>query len=193
MTSNSRAPGGTARRAVVLGTPLLFYVVALVHPAHARAGSDQTRFVAVHVALAILWGMAGLMLWFLVDGSNGNAASAVRLLILPLVVAETMYVTFHGIARGAVIDAANGLTGNAQPTAAQLVNSLAGSRLAETLSLFAAALWLATVTALVLALRDRAPFQALVLLGLGGLLFTRSHVQPWGSAGMAIFLAGVVW
>jgi hypothetical protein len=122
---------------------------------------------------------------------SGAAASAVRILILPLVVAETMYVTFHGIARGVVIDAANGTAG--EQAATEIVNSVAGSGLTEALSLISAALWLATVAALVLALRPRAPLPALLLMGFGGVLFTRSHVQPWGSAGMAIFLAGVVW
>ena len=182
---------GVTRRIVVLATPLLFYVAAVVHPANASPGTDQTRFVAVHVALAVLWGMAGFMLWFLVDGVNGPAASAVRVLILPLVVAETMYVTFHGIARGAVIDAGRDAGNDA--AASQIVDSLSGSGLTEALSFISASLWIATVAALVLALRHRAPLPALVLMGLGGLLFTRSHVQPWGSAGMAIFLAGVVW
>ena len=47
--------------------------------------------------------------------------------------------------------------------------------------------------ALVLALRRQAPLPALLLLAVGGLLFAKSHVRPWGPAGMTAFLAGAVW
>jgi hypothetical protein len=59
----------------------------------------------------------------------------------------------------------------------------------------ASALWLAAMLSVVLALwrEGLAPRSALVLLAIGSAAFGRSHVRPWGAAGMAAVFAGVLW
>ena len=82
-----------------------------------------------------------------------------------------------------------------QRPAAELIHSVSHSALARPLYLVASLLWLAAMSAVVVALwsRTQAPRPALVLLAVGAAAFARSHVRPWGPAGMAAILAGVIW
>ena len=53
--------------------------------------------------------------------------------------------------------------------------------------------WFAAVVAATLALRGRVARSALILMGLGALVFAVGHPKPTGPIGMSLFLAGLMW
>jgi hypothetical protein len=182
--------GPVARRAVIFGGPVLFYFAALFHP---RLEAGETRFLVVHLAFPFLICLLAWTLVLLVDGVGGGLATLARALVIPFAVAYTAFSAVDGIALGAFAWKVADLPEAGQPTGVQLINSVSNSELERPLYLTAALLWLAAALAVVAALRRRAPVPALVLLVVGAALFAKSHVEPWGPAGMAAFLAGVVW
>jgi hypothetical protein len=181
------------RRSILFGGPFLVYLAGLVHPHSLRVGEETTRFVAVHLLLPALVCLLAGALWLLVDGVEGRAASLARVLVLPFAVAYTVFTTYDGIAVGMFVRKAGELPAVEQPAADALIGLVSQGRLADVLWLVAIGFWLATVAAIVVALRERAPWPALVLMAVGAAAFARSHVSPWGPAGMAAFFAGVVW
>jgi hypothetical protein len=133
------------------------------------------------------------MIVLLVDGVDGRAVTTARLLAVPFAVAYTLFTAFDGVAVGAFVWKANALPPVQRESAGNLIHSVSNSTLEHALYLVAALTWLVAVLAVIVALRRRAPLPALLLLGLGAAAFARSHVRPWGPAGMAAVLAGVVW
>ena len=80
----------TGRRVVLLGVPSLYVLLGLLHPtANPELGDDTDLFVRLHVAQLVLIAGLGAVLWLLVDGVTNRAATVVRVLILPFVVAYT--------------------------------------------------------------------------------------------------------
>jgi hypothetical protein len=183
--------GPVVRRAVIFGGPLLVYFAALFHPDELTAG-DST-FLVFHLAFPVLVCLLAWTLLLLVNGIEDPAATLARVLVIPFAVAYTVFATFDGIAMGAFAWKVNDLPEAGRATGVELVNSVSNSVLERPLYLVAGALWLAAVLAVVVALRRSAPVPALVLLLGGAALFAKSHVRPWGPAGMAAFLAGIVW
>jgi hypothetical protein len=186
-------PGHVLRRVAVFAGPLLVYIAVLIHPTGLRVGRDDRLFLGVHLAFPFLVCLLAWSLVLLVDGVENRAATAVRFLVIPFAVAYTAFATFDGIAIGTFVSKANGLPEGEQLSAARLIHSVSNSELEWPLYLFAGGFWLATVLAVVVALRREAPVPALVLLAVGAVLFAKSHVRPWGPAGMTAFLAGAVW
>jgi len=178
------------RRAVIFGGPLLFYVAALIHP---KLTAGSPRFLIFHLAFPFLICLLAWTLVLLVDGIEGGAAMLTRVLAIPFAVAYTTYATYDGVAIGAFGWKVTSLPAQAQSTGVQLINTVTGTHLGRALFLIAGLFWLAAVVAVVIALRHRAPWPGLVLLLVGAAIFAKSHVRPWGPAGMAAFLAGVVW
>ena len=181
------------RRSILFGGPFLVYAAGLVHPSSLVVGEPAGRFVAVHLVLPALVCLLAGALWLLVDGVEGRAASLARVLVLPFAVSYTVFTTYGGIAVGMFVYEAGKLPPGEQPAADALIARISHGTLEEVLWLTAIGFWLATVLAIVVALRGRAPWPALVLMAVGAVLFARSHVSPWGPAGMAAFFAGVVW
>src|SRR4051794_27334931 len=181
------------RRAAVIAGPLLFYVVGLIHPSGVTVGEDDALFLGVHLALPFVICLMAWSLVLLVDGLESRAATVARVLAIPFAVAYTAFTTFDGIAIGTFVAKANDLPAGAQPAAARLIHGVSHGKLEWPLYVTAALAWLAAALAVVVALRHRAPVPALVLMTVGAVVFAKSHVRPWGPAGMAAFLAGVVW
>jgi hypothetical protein len=190
---SGRRPGLLLRRVAVLAGPLLVYVAVLIHPTGLQVGRSDRLFLAVHLAFPVLICLLAWSLILLVNGVDNRAATAVRVLAIPFAVAYTAFATFDGIAIGTFVWKANDLPANQRLEAARLIHRVSNSELEWPLYLIAGGFWLATAFAVVIALRHRAPLPALVLLALGALLFAKSHVRPWGPAGMTAFLAGAVW
>jgi len=178
---------------VVVGAPLLAYVASLVHPRDLTFGDEAWLFTAVHLGLAVIICLLGWMVLLLVEGVHGAAATAARVLTVPFVVAYTAYTAFGGVALGAFVIEANALPVAEQQRAAELIHRVSDSPVEDALSAVASLLWLAVMLCVVVALRRQAPWPALALIALGAVGFARSHVWPWGPAGMGAVLAGVVW
>jgi hypothetical protein len=184
---------GRARWIVVFGAPLLAYVDSLLHPRQLYLGEDPWFFIGVHLAFTPILCLLAWMIVLLVDGVEGRPATAARLLAVPFAVAYTLFTAFDGVAIGAFVWKADALAPPQQQTAGNLIHSVSHSELERPLFLVASLFWFAAVMAVIVTLWRRAPRPALVLLGLGAAAFARSHVRPWGPAGMAAVLAGVVW
>ena len=180
------------RRAVIFGAPLLAYVAALLHP-HLMVGNDPWLFIGVHLALMMSVCLLAWMIVFLVEGIDGVAAITARVLAIPFAVAYTLFTAFGGVTIGAFVWKANELPAGEQQPAAALIHSVSHSALAHPLYLTASLLWLGAMLAVVAALWGQGPLPALALVAVGAAAFARSHVRPWGPAGMAAVLAGVIW
>jgi hypothetical protein len=184
------------RRAVLFGVPILYLVLGLLHPANPELGDETSLFVNLHIAqLFLIWGLAYL-LWLLVEGLDSPAARIARALILPFVIAYTALDAVLGIAWGIVVEKANELPVADQPAAGRLIDDLInGEPEARGLILYwgAGLLWLAVSLSAVVAIREKAPRPALVLMAIGAVVFALGHARPTGPIGMALFLAGLAW
>jgi hypothetical protein len=183
--------GPVVRRAVIFGGPFLAYIAALVHPKGLAPGERQ--FLVFHLAFPLLVCLLAWTLLLLLNGLDDTAATVARVLVIPFAVAYTTFVTFDGIAMGAFAWKVTELPREAWPAGVELVNTVSSSELERPLYLAAGLSWVAAVIGVAVALRRTAPWPALLLLVIGAALFAKSHVRPWGAAGMAAFLAGVVW
>lgn len=181
------------RRTVVFGAPLLAYVAGMLHPGRVLDAGDPWRFLGVHLAWPLVACLLAWMLILLVDGLEGTAATAARVLAIPFAVAYTLYTTYAGVAIGAFIWKEDELSAAQQPAAARLINSVIHSSISRPIHWVATALWVGGVLSVVVALRNRAPLPSLALVALGALAFAYRHEPPWGPSGMAVLLAGVVW
>jgi hypothetical protein len=185
------------RRVVLLGVPFLYVVLGLLHPtANPELGDDPSLFVNLHIAqLFLIMGLA-FVLWLLVEGVAGRAATVARVLIIPFVVAYTALDAILGIAWGIVVETANDLPVADQAGAGRLIDELiSGDPDPRGLLLYwgAGLLWLAVALAVVAALRPTAPLGAQVLMVLGAAVWTLGHAPPMGPVGMGLFLIGIAW
>lgn len=183
------------RRLVLFGVPLLYLVLGLLHPtSNPEVGDETGLFIGLHVAQLFLIGGLAYMLWLLVAGLEGRAATVTRALILPFVIAYTALDAVLGIAWGIVAAKANELPAADQPAAGRLIDELLGTDLLGLILYWGAGvLWLAVALAAVTALRKEAPRVTLVLVATGSIVFVLGHAQPMGPIAMALILAGVAW
>jgi hypothetical protein len=183
------------RRAILFGVPFLYVVLGLLHPMeNPELGDETSLFIGLHIAQLFLIGGLAYVLWLLVEGVDGRAATVARALILPFVVAYTALDSVLGIAWGIVAEKANELPADDQAAAGRLIDELLSTDpLGLILYWGAGLLWLAVALAVVAALRRHAPRPALVLMAMGAIVFTLGHARPVGPVGMALFLAGIVW
>ena len=193
MGSTRSSPG--LRRAVLLGVPLFYFVLGLLHPTtNPEVGDETGLFIGLHVAQLFLIGGLAAVLWLLVEGLESRAATVARVLILPFVIWYTALDAVLGIAWGIVARKGGELAVSDQAGAAQLVDALLEPEPLGYVFYFGAGLlWLATALAVITAIGRRAPTGALVLMGVGAAVFALGHAPPVGPIGMALFLAGVVW
>jgi hypothetical protein len=181
------------RRVVLFGAPTLGYLAGMLHPSHVLTDGDPWLYIGVHLAWPALACLLAWMFILLVQGIEGRAATATRVLSVPFAVSYTLFTAFAGVAIGAFVWKANELPLNEQPGAAAVIDSVMHSSLSTPIRILAEVLWLATVLVAVAALRRRAPWPALLLFTLGAASFAYRHERPWGPAGMAALLAGVIW
>ena len=63
----------TGRRLVLLGVPALYVLLGLLHPqANPELGDETDLFVGLHIAQLLLIMGLGYLLWFLVEGGEGD-------------------------------------------------------------------------------------------------------------------------
>jgi hypothetical protein len=183
------------RRAFLFSVPFLYVVLGLLHPMdNPELGDETSLFIGLHIAQLFLIGGLAYLLWLLVEGMDGRAATGARALILPFVVAYTALDSVLGIAWGTAAEKANELPAADQAAAGRLIDELLSADLRGLLLYWGAALlWLAVALAVVAALWGQAPRPALVLMAMGAVVFTLGHARPVGPIGMALFLAGIAW
>jgi len=190
-----RQRGTNLRRAVLVGVPLAYLVLGLLHPTENPEVGDATGlFIGLHLVQLVLIGGLAYVLWLLVGELDGRAASLARALILPFVILYTALDAVLGIAWGIVAREANELPVADRPAAGRLIEALLEPEPSGYVLYFGAGLlWLAAALAVVTALRGRAPTPSLVLMALGATVFALGHAPPVGPVGMSLFLAGIAW
>ena len=129
-----------------------------------------------------------------VEGLESRAATLTRAFILPYVILYTTLDAIAGLAMGEVVATANALPAADQAAAGRLIDDLREETITGYLFYAAVGLaWLGAAFSAIVAVRKRAPWPALALMGLGALIFAVGHPKPPGPAGMGLFLAGIVW
>ncbi len=183
------------RRGILFGVPFLYVVLGLLHPTSNPELGDETRFfIGLHVAQLVLIGGLAFMLWLLVEGIDGRAATLARILILPFVIVYTALDSVLGIAWGIAAEKANELPVGDQQAAGRLIDALLEPEPPGYILYFGAGLlWLAVALAVVTALRPRAPRAAVVLMAIGAIVFALGHARPIGPIGMTLLLVGIAW
>ena len=133
------------------------------------------------------------MLVQLVSDIDEAPARITRLLVIPMVIAFTLYTTYSGVAIGAIVWEGNRFPIARREPISDLIDYLTTNTLATTLRITAELLWAACAITAAIALRRRVPRPALGLFVIGALEFGYHHERPYGAAGMAALLASVVW
>jgi hypothetical protein len=196
--------GRWLRRIVMLGTPVLFAILSILHPVPRapRIMHDlQTGYgfwIGIHVAELFLFGLLGLTLWFLLEGLQGKAATLGRLAIIPFLVFYSAFESIVGIGTGLMAWRAQEVAGPEQAVGFQLVQHVWMSLLDPEvpvlyLYLIGDLSWLVSVIAAAVALRSAgASTIAVFLLASAGILFGIDHPFPMGTAAMICLFFAIV-
>ena len=171
-------PSTTTRSALLVGAPLAFAALLMLHP---MGGDDfatlvsenLTPWLAVHYGAAVLFPLMGYVIWVLIRDLRGRAATVARIAIPVYAVFYGAYEAAVGIATGVMTQRGDGAEAvNAIPT-----HPIVGE--GGLLSAVGSIAWITAITGAILALRAagvRPP--ALVLLGIG--TFMALHIPPIG-------------
>ena len=198
MSTQSSSP---LRRLVLLGTPLAFAIVTILHPTTGAGpgelGLPVTRWLTVHGLQVVLTVALAYCIWFLLDGIHNRAATTARLALPVFLVFFSTFDAVAGLATGWLGLAANRQTGVDQAgslrAAAELFNhnwltgnlSVAGS--------VTAIAWAIIAVASAVALRRAGADGLTVGLMAASVLFV-NHPVPTGTLGMlALFGAAFRW
>lgn len=173
-----RARHGRAWRGFLVAIPLVWIVVALVHPmgegdAYGELDGKVGIWLFVHFAQLVLALGVAFIFWLLLDGRTGTAATAARLAIPVWLVFFAAFDSVTGLATGLAAHHANGLSGAEQAGAASTVDYLMTNRITADFSpvwLLQAAAFLTIVIGTARALRSAGASRRLYLTMLAGTL-----------------------
>jgi hypothetical protein len=179
---------------VLFVTPLVWIVIALIHPDDPQP-SGQWLFV--HFAQLALAPFLALAVWTLLDGIRSQAANVSRFALVAWMVVFVAYDSVAGIATGLLARRAEGLAGAVQAAVSSAVDYLlnAGLLPGATILLTAAPVlaWLTTVIAAAVALHQAGAGKAVVAALCLSALFI-FHASYPAAIGLACFLiAAVLW
>ena len=189
----------TALRAFLVGAPLAFAALLTRHPMGAgdfftEVSADVDAWLAVHYGGAILFPLMALVVWQLIRGLRGRAATVARFALPVFAVFYTVWEAMFGIANGLLAQAANDLGAEARSGAREASDAIVGSTLFGEAGVFGSiggVAWVVAVVAAVVALkRAGVGTTALVLLAIGGMMIM--HVPPFGPVAL-VCLAGAAF
>ena len=192
---------GTAPQILMVAVPLVWVVVALVHPqgngdVYDYLDDKVALWLGVHFAQLVLALGLALAFWVLLLGRAGTAATLARLALPVWLVAFSAFDSVTGLASGLAVHHANGLDGPEQAGAASTADFLVDNRFTADFSplwLLQAVALLTVVIATALVLRSAGASRGLFVAMLGGVLLT-FHAGAVAAIGLlsiavAIFLA----
>ena len=140
---------------------------------------DTTAWLTVHYGAAILFPAMALVIWLLIRGLPGQAATVAR-------IAGPVFVVFYGVYE-ALVGIAGGLVADAGSREA--LEAIVSSPIVGESGLFSAvgsiALWTAISGAILALRRARAGTASLVLLAMGGLMVFHSIAGPFALVSLA--------
>jgi hypothetical protein len=187
----------TARRVVLLATPIAVGLVTAVHPIvrgapsadlHGRVGT----WLAVHVLQLAMFCLLAATVWLLVDGLPGRAAGLSRAALAPFLAFYGAFDAVVGISTGLLVRQAADL-----PQAGMVADALWAGRFGNpwigAIVLPGILAWVtASVAAAVALARAGAPRSGVVALLLAGVLLGVDHAPPFGPLAMAALLVAVL-
>jgi hypothetical protein len=194
-----RPRSGTAWEVFLVGIPLVWIVVALVHPMGGGDVYDELQdqvglWLGVHFAQLVLSLGLAMIIWVLLAGRTGTAATVARLALPVWLVSFAAFDSVTGIASGLAVHHANGLDGPEQAGAASTAEYLVDNRVTADFSLLwfvQAAALLTVVIATALVLRSAGASRGLFVAMLGGALLV-FHAGAIAAIGLLAIAAAVV-
>jgi hypothetical protein len=183
----------------LVGVPLVWVVVALLHPqgdgdVYGYLNDKVGLWLGVHFAQPLLALGVATIMWILVAGRASTAATVARVAIPVWLVSFTMFDSVTGLGSGLAVHHANDLDGaeqdGAASTAAYLVENKVTADFSPVWFIQAAAL-LTAVIATALVLRSAGASRAcFVTMLIGGLLVF--HAGPLAAVGLVALAAAFV-
>jgi hypothetical protein len=132
----------------------------------------------------LAWG-----LWLTVEGLPGRAAKVARVAVVPWAIVYSIFDSLAGIATGVIAREGGQLPAADQAAAATLLENL-DTAVVVGIAATAALLWIVSIFAVAVAVRQLAPIFVSLLIGIGGFVFAAGHPFPFGPTGMGIMLVG---
>jgi hypothetical protein len=114
---------------VVLAAPLLWAVLAILHPTeggelYAGIEDDANKWIFVHLGQLVLTPLVGVGVWMLLDGIRSAFAHIARAALVLWMVFFSAFDAIAGIATGVLTRHANSLTGAEQEAVVGAINFL---------------------------------------------------------------------
>ncbi|HYN50092.1 MAG TPA: hypothetical protein VES62_04135 [Thermoleophilaceae bacterium] len=203
-SSNGRVGAfSTPEVAFLIGVPLLWGILLLFHPggegtvvSYMDLQDKVTAWMVVHIGMMFFIPLMAVVVYLLLRGVEGTAATVSRIALVPFVVFYSTWEALQGIGLGILVDEVNGLPQDERATGADLVPEFSEHILIRNFGVFGNIGSLALIVAMIaagVALRQRAQAPVLVaaLLGLSGFLIT-AHPPPYGPTGLALFIVAVL-
>jgi hypothetical protein len=194
-----RPPRGRAWPVFLVAVPLVWIVVALLHPQGNGDVYDELEdkvglWLGVHFAQLVLALGLALVFWVLLAGRAGTAATVARLALPVWLVAFSAFDSVTGLASGLAVRHANGLDGPEQAGAASTAEYLVDNRFTGDFSpvwFVQAAALLTAVIATALVLRSAGASRGLFVAMLGGALLV-FHAGAIAAIGLLAIAVAIV-
>ena len=188
---------------VVLAAPLLWVVIALLHPGgigdepapYAGIADDANKWIFVHFSQLVLTPLVGLGVWMLLDGIQSAAATLARAFLVVWMVFFSAFDAIAGIAVGVLTRHANSLAGEERDAVVGAIDflfresRLAGGDNYSVLGILGQFSWVALVLAAIVALRRAGLSRLIVGATLLSLLFAAHAGYPAAVGLIALFVA----
>jgi len=184
--------------------PLATSLVALAHPiidpwrdgvaGLAPLVAHNDVWLAVHLALLVLFPLSALALIQAVSGIESAGARLARLMLGIFCVLYAGFDTFAGLATGTIIRSARELGAAEQAGALLAVKGLFNSPITGVLFVFGTAAWTLGAGAVAFALwMARAPLAPVALIAIAAPLLFLDHPAPFGPVTFAAVAAALAW
>ena len=176
-----------ATRTFLVTAPLAFAALLILHPVgedsfSALAFGNTDRWLIVHVGAAVMFPLMAFVVWLLLRGVPGRAATVSRIALPVFAVSYGVWEALTGISTGIVAQQGDGMTGPARQALADAVDRIGTHPISGELGLFnsvGAVAWVLAMVAAVIALHGVGVRRsALVLLAIA--TFMVMHVPPIG-------------
>jgi hypothetical protein len=178
---------------VVLAAPLLWVVVAFLHPTdepYEGIADEANRWVFVHVAQLVLTPFLAAGVWMLLGGIQSVAAGIARAVLAFWMVFFSAFDAVAGVATGVLTRHANSLTGEAQAGVVAAIEFLwDDSQLAGAGFYLGQGSWVVLAIAATVALYQARASRVVVAATFVSVLFA-THAGPAAAVGLvALFVA----
>ena len=184
-------------RALLIAVPVTWAILLLFHPGgegddfYPIVRDDVTAWLVVHVGTMLLVPLMAIVMFVLLRGLLGRAATVARVALAIFAVTYTAWEILIGIGTGILVGDVNDLSGGDQSVGASLVEDFTDSPLTRAIEFIGTGAWLvASIASGIALVRGGASRFVLVLLALAAIPIAW-HVPPFGQIGLALFVTAV--